>query len=203
MPFRRFIPVLGLVGGVGSGKSAVANCVKSRRLVAVIDADEAGHQVLTEGSIKHRIRQRFGESVIDERGEVVRAALGRLVFGSTREHRQARTDLEQIVHPRIKEILQERIEQARAAGSVEAIFLDAAVLFEAGWNDLCNSVVYIDTPLATRRNRVAESRGWNANVLKERESNQWPLDRKRKAADDIVGNSGCLDDAAKQLEQLL
>ena len=195
--------MLGLVGGVGSGKSAVANCVKSRRSVAIIDADKAGHHVLTESSIKNRIQRRFGKSVIDERGEVVRAALGRLVFGSTDEHRQARIDLERIVHPQIRKILQEQIEHAKASGDVEAVFLDAAVLFEAGWNDLCDSVVYIDAPLATRRRRVAESRGWSIDVLEQRESNQWPLDRKQEAADDIADNSGCLDVAAKQLEQLL
>ena len=114
-----------------------------------------------------------------------------------------RIGLEQIVHPQIRKILQEQIERAKASGDVEAIFLDAAVLFEAGWNDLCDSVVYIDAPLATRRRRVAESRGWSTDVLEKRESNQWPLDRKREAADDIADNSGSLDNAAKQLEQLL
>jgi dephospho-CoA kinase len=81
--------------------------------------------------------------------------------------------------------------------------LDAAVLLEAGWNDLCDVVVFIDTPQADRIARVQAGRGWSAAELAKREASQWPLPRKRAAADAVLDNSNDVDHAARQLEQVI
>ena len=180
----------------------MARWLGARRNVVVIDADEVGHQTLKDVPVKRQIRQRFGDAVFDEKGEVNRALLGRQVFGSTAEARQARSDLEGIVHPRIREAMERTIWEARASGDVEAVVLDAAVLLEANWNELCDAVVFVDAPYRQRLERVAESRGWSERELASRESSQLPLDAKRSAADETIKNSDNVDQAGARLEQI-
>lgn len=203
MASLRYVPVIGLVGGVGSGKSSVANHLGLRQSIVVIDGDAAGHAVLKLAQIKQQLQQVFGTSIFDDEGNVDRSALGRLVFGDSPTHQASRQQLESLVHPQIKELLSEQVEQARQSSNVDVIFLDAAVLFEAGWNDLCDSVVFIDTPLAIRQQRVAESRGWDKEMLHRRESSQWPLAQKQQQADFTIDNSRSLDDATRQLAEIL
>ena len=197
------IPVIGIIGGLGSGKSAVARELASRRKLAVIDGDRAGHQALLNPAIKHRLHQRFGDVVFDQKGDVFRSELARRVFGASRDAHEARTDLERIVHPEIRKILTQQIDAARAAQDVEAILLDAAVLLEAGWHDLCDAVVFVETPEPIRRNRVLSSRNWTAEQLRQREESQLPLGQKRRAADFVIDNSGSLTTAAQELGRVV
>ncbi|MBM3972363.1 MAG: dephospho-CoA kinase [Planctomycetes bacterium] len=232
----KVIPVLGVIGGIGSGKSSVARRLQSLRPIAVIDADQFGHQVLNLPNVQERILKRFGPTVFenpsvtqpsesgqlgiqpiiptgplpDGRGtdtkanpQISRAALGRVIFGSDVAAETARRDLEAIVHPEIRSLLEHTIRELQQQANVEAIVLDAAVLLEAGWNDLCDVVVFIDTPQADRIARVQAGRGWSAEQLAEREASQWPLPRKRAAADAVIDNSNSVDDAARQLEQVI
>ena len=197
------VPVIGLVGGVGSGKSTVARRLAERRPLLVLDGDATGHQVLTRPNIKHAIRNRFGESVFDPQGEIIRSALAHQVFGPTEQHRQNRADLEQIVHPEIRRTFEEQIQHAQASKRVEAVLLDAAVLLEAGWRDICNAVIFVDTPESARLQRVVTNRGWDDRELEKREASQLSLDLKRNAADYIVRNSGPVDEAVTEFEHIL
>lgn len=203
MTNRRYVPVVGLVGGVGSGKSAVARTVADRMPVLVIDGDKAGHDVLNRPEIKEKIRQRFGNTVFDAKQNVDRPVLGRVVFGTSDEQIQARSDLEHIVHPGIRDSFNTHIAQSRAGGTVDAIVLDAAVLLEAGWHDLCDAVVFVDVPRDQRLARVTSNRGWSEQQFQNREQSQWPLEQKREAADYVVDNQGRLEDAADQFEQII
>lgn len=181
----------------------MARQVARRRPVAVLDGDRTGHAVLHEPAVKEQIRHHFGPAVFDERGEVDRGALARRVFGPSDEQRQVRHALEQIVHPRIREKLIAQIDQARSDPQCEAVLLDAAVLFEAGWNDLCNAVVFVETPEALRTQRVQQTRGWTAGQLAAREASQRDVAWKRRAADHAIVNDQTLDHAAAQLERIL
>jgi dephospho-CoA kinase len=208
--------VVGLIGGVGSGKSSVARRLQSLRPVAVVDVDQIGHQVLNFPNVRERILQRFGPVVWETCSEpstlnpqpttlcpISRSALGRLVFGSDAATQAARRDLESIVWPEIRSLIEQEIRDLRRQANVEAILLDAAVLLEAGWNDLCDVVVFVDTPQADRIARVQTGRGWSAEQLAEREASQWPLARKRAAADAVINNANSVDDAAEQLNQII
>jgi len=200
---RTHIPVIGIVGGIGSGKSSVARWVAARHQdVTLISGDEIGHEVLTEAAVRDAIRKRFGEPVFHADGQINRRALGQVVFGSSREHHWARDDLERIVHPRIRETIAEKIATAAAAGQ-RAVLLDAAVLFEAGWNDLCHAVVFIDVPRDERYARLREIRGWDDAETERRESSQASLESKRSRSQFIVDNSGPLEAAGRQLEEIL
>jgi dephospho-CoA kinase len=195
--------VIGIVGGIGSGKSSVARRVGQRMPVLVIDGDAVGHEVLTKPRIKEQIRAAFGESVFNSRGGVERTALGRRVFGTDPEARHARDQLEQIVHPEIRSEFSRRIAETRASGGCQAILLDAAVLLESGWNDLCDAVVFVHAPEDVRRRRVVEHRGWSAEQFHRRQASQHPTTLKQDLSDATIDNSGSLDAAAGQLEQFI
>jgi dephospho-CoA kinase len=197
---RNIVPVIGLVGGVGSGKSSVAAWLASQGSVAVVNGDEAGHSVLRASDVKNRIRRQFGNSIFDEQGEVRRGALAEQVFGSSLSQRRARARLEKIVHPAIRELLSHQISQLRRS---TAVVLDAAVMFEAGWNDLCDAVVFVDTPYEDRLKRVSASRGWTEKILKDREASQLSLDIKRVASTHVMENQGKVAEAGSHLQQFL
>lgn len=208
VPDHHCIPVVGLIGGVGSGKSALARRVTQSLSdsapfrVAAIDVDRLGHEVLREPTAKQQIRQRFGTDVFDDHGEIHRSALGRQVFGTEPHHRKNRHDLESIVHPLIREKFSRTIHTMRDSSQTDAILLDAAVLLEAGWDDICDAIVFVDVPENLRQQRVAD-RGWDATMLAAREASQLSLDQKRAAANHIIDNSGSLEDAAAQLQRYL
>lgn len=198
----KYVPVIGLVGGVGSGKSRLALALEARRPVEIVSGDAAGHRVLEEESVKQLIRDRFGDTVFDLSGAIDRRKMAALVFGSGSRERDARTALEQIVHPRIGELLKSRIETARRRIDIDAVLLDAALLFETGWNRFCDAVVYIDTPEEIRFQRVHASRGWTRDQLKTREESQLPLDVKRREANYVVDNSGTPEAAVAQFDEI-
>lgn len=193
-------PVVGIVGGIGSGKSAVARGLADHFSTVVIDADEIGHQVLTFPQTIDQLRLAFGDAVFD--GEQVdRKRLAALVFGDKPQQRDALQTLERIVHPEIDRVIQSRIEAAE--DSTELTVLDAAVMLEAGWNRHCDFLVFIDTPFDHRLNRVREQRDWTGEELKRREASQLPLEKKQEAADFIVDNSGSLEHSIQQLLQFV
>lgn len=202
MGVARTVPVVGLVGGVGSGKSHVAAGLAAQRNVAVIAADPIGHEVLRRPAVKAQMHQRWGDTVFTADGEIDRARVGSLVFGDDAASRDRRQQLEAITHPEITREVLRRIDDYQAQPDLEAIVLDAALLLEAGWREFCDHVVFIDSPLADRQQRVAASRGWSAEELARREASQWPLERKRGASDAVIQNAGP-NQAVGQLVQLL
>jgi len=187
--------VAGVIGGVGSGKSAVSRGLSRYFQVCIIDADRIGHEVLTFPAVKTRVRQSFGDEVFNGE-EIDRRALAQRVFGETPRHQESRARLEKIVHPEIRRQLQIRLDQLD--DSIDVVVLDAALMLEAGWNELCDIVVFIDASFEERLARVQKHRDWSADELRRREASQKSLENKRAAADFVVNNDGRLDDAVQQ-----
>jgi dephospho-CoA kinase len=170
--------------------------------VLLINGDEVGHEVLTQTTVLDAVRHRFGDSVFNAGGQIDRRTLGQVVFGSSEEQQTARHDLERIVHPRIRETIEKRIAEAAAAKKT-AVLLDAAVLFEAGWNDLCHAIVFVDVPRSERLARLRASRGWDETELERRESSQVPLETKQRRSDFVIDNARSIDEAGQRLEEIL
>jgi dephospho-CoA kinase len=191
-------PVIGLVGGIGSGKSRVAAALAHRggRIVA---GDQAGHEALRQSAIRKKIVARWGNDVLDEADEIDRRKLGALVFADEVQ----RKTLEAIVQPWIGERLKAEIAAARADPAVRFVVLDAAVMLEAGWAAVCDLLVFVDAPPEVRRARVAGQRGWSAGELSAREHAQLSLKEKAARADVIVDNSGPPESLEPQLDRLL
>ncbi|RPI87648.1 MAG: dephospho-CoA kinase [Planctomycetaceae bacterium] len=194
------IPVIGLIGGIGSGKSHLARQLALRRRVVVVNADQIGHEILMQLQVRSEIRREFGDTVFAADGEVDRRRLGARVFGP--ESSESRKKLDAIMHPRIAAVMEQEIAQARKTPGVELVVVDAALLLEAGWRTQCDLVVFVNCAFEERLSRVASTRGWSADELRRREASQWPLERKRAEADAEVDNSST-GRAVEELEQLL
>ncbi|QDV52019.1 dephospho-CoA kinase [Gimesia fumaroli] len=203
MSCHTFIPTIALIGGIGSGKSAVAHKVKTLRSVKVIDADQIGHEILIFPEVQQKIREQFGTAVFNSHGEIVRSKLAKLVFGDEKQHQESLEKLEEIVHPEIHRRLEQEILLARSEGQVDAILVDAAVILEAGWKDLCDQIVFIECPFEQRFNRVTQNRGWSSAELTKRENHQLPLSEKRKLANGVIQNDQDLDAAGLALSRFI
>jgi dephospho-CoA kinase len=190
--------VVGLVGGMGSGKSRVAEEF-ARRGARVISGDQLGHEALRRPKVRDSVVARWGREVLDARGQIDRGKLGAIVFRDLAELRA----LEAILFPQIERRIGEEVAAARADSAVPLIVLDAAVLFEAGWNKVCDRVVYVNAPRDVRLARLAEQRGWGAKEVEAREQAQLPLDEKARRADVSLDNSGPVEETARQIGRLL
>jgi len=175
--------VLGLLGGVASGKSFVAGLLAEHG-AAVLDADRAGHQVLEQDEVKAALRERWGPRVFTPTGQVDRKAVGEIVFQD-----QAELEfLEAVTHPRIGCLLQEQIEHLLQQGAPAAV-LDAPVMLKAGWDAICDAIWFVDAPRPTRLQRALQ-RGWTEAQFAAREAAQESLDEKRRKADVMIDNAG-------------
>ncbi|MFN3191069.1 MAG: dephospho-CoA kinase [Aureliella sp.] len=177
------VTVIGLVGGIASGKSTVAS-VLSELGATVIDADQLGHEVLEQPLIVRRLTQEFGEGILVEsdKPRIDRDSLGRLVFGEDPSSQAALQKLEDIVHPVIHA---EAIRRLRAIKESDhppkAVVIDAPLLIEAGWAPMCDIIIFVETPDEVRAQRSI-LRGWSVEHFRRREATQLSLDEKRQAA---------------------
>ncbi|NQU74803.1 MAG: dephospho-CoA kinase [Planctomycetes bacterium] len=190
-----FPPVVGLVGGVGSGKSLVAKILQELGCVR-IDADEVGHMLLACPEIARAVIGQFGPDIVAPGGAIDRALLAERVFADS----GSLSRLNEIIHGPLRAELARRIEELRRARAV--IVLDAALLLETDWHRLCDILVYVDAPADQRRRRVAESRGWSSAELARRENFQKSLDKKREKSDYIVGNNSSVSHLREQVRLL-
>ena len=135
-PFGEISLIIGLTGGIASGKSTVAQALKTRGAF-VIDADKLGHQAYAKGSDAfHKVVAQFGEDIVSDDGEIDRRALGAKVFADGGGLKQ----LTDIVWPAIYDMAAEQIQQSLKAAPETVVVLEAAVLIEAGWQQLVDEI---------------------------------------------------------------
>lgn len=178
--------ILGLAGGVGSGKSAVAAILGELGFV-VSDSDAGARAVLERADVIEELMRAFGDGVLDANGKPDRKAIADAVFGDDAK----RKTLEAIVHPRLHEERAGLISAARSKNAA-GVVIDAPLLFEAGVDAECDAVIFVDTPREVRLRRVIEGRGWSEAELDRREAAQMPLSEKRERSHAVVSNDGDL-----------
>lgn len=178
------IAVVGIAGGVGSGKSAVARMLGELGCV-VVDSDARAKAALERPDVREQLRAWWGAGVFRADGTVDRAKIADIVFAAPAE----RARLEGLIHPLVRAERGELIREA-AAGGAKAVIVDAPLLFEAGVDRECDAVIFVDAPREVREERVRSTRGWSPEELNRREAAQWPLDRKRAASTVVVVNDG-------------
>jgi dephospho-CoA kinase len=188
--------ILGLVGGIASGKSVVANYLRDLGAV-VLDADKAGHAVLREPAIIAALRNHWGDGILDASGQVSRRAVAKIVFGPGQE--AERKFLEELTHPRIEALLQQELEAIRnAPDPPPVVAIDAALLFEAGWDKLCDKILFVDAPRDIRLER-AVARGWSTEQFAAREAAQLPPEEKRSRSHIVIRNARTLENIREVL----
>jgi len=185
--------VIGLTGGIGSGKSALAKWIVEHHFdVTTWNADEVNHALLEDEDIK-QIVGKFGEEVLS-RGGIDRAKLAQIVFHDSPSKLK---ELQDIIWPILSGVLEEEIHATK-----KHIIVDSALLYELEWDEFCHAVIFVHAPWTERVRRV-ESRGWTEQQLIEREKRQLPLRDKRNKADFIVENNTTISDAGRQFEIFL
>lgn len=190
--------VIGIVGGVASGKSHVADQFRSLG-AEVIDADQLGHEALSDASVIDALRRRWGDDVLDDQGRVNRTEVARRVFPEDGQ-REELAFLESVTHPLIRERMLRRLQEIRESDCVPVVVLDAALLMEAGWDRYCDRIVFVDVPAEQRRSR-ASRRGWQTGEFEARERAQLDLVEKRGRADWAIDNSGTTEHTLAQVQQ--
>lgn len=194
---QQHIPVFGLVGGIGSGKSRIAQQLADEVSIKLIDGDKIGHQALKDPDVIGKLKIAFGESILTETGEVDRRKLAAIVFSVDATSADSLTKLEKIVHPYIEGTIAAEIRQNQKC---DAIILDAAVLFEAGWDRFCDRVVYVDVPENIRFERIEATRDWSRSEWQSREARQISTEEKRNRADAVIDNSESVTQAVQQMK---
>jgi len=189
--------VIGLAGGIGSGKSTVARLLAELGCV-VSDSDAEAKACLGRPEVRAALVGRWGDRVLGADGAVDRGAVARIVFVDPGE----RAWLESVIHPLLRGV-RESARRAAAEAGAAGFVIDAPLLFEAGLDGECDAVIFVECPRAERLRRVASSRGWDESELSRREKAQWPLDEKRRRSDYFVQNAGDPDALRAGVREIL
>jgi dephospho-CoA kinase len=181
------IPLIGILGGIGSGKSTAAACF-AKLGCAVIDADEIAHQVLETTEVKEILTCRFGNAIFTPDGRTNRKALAGIVFSDPAKL----AFLNSIVHPRTLQRVQESIKVIRQKQAAKALILDAPLLVEAGWDKKCDIIIFIECQQDSRLARLRQRSGFDRKQLEDREKFQISLDKKASLAYYTISNNSDL-----------
>ena len=194
-PLARRPIIIGLVGGIGSGKSFVASCF-AQLGCAVSDSDAQVRELLARPDISGELAQWWGSGVIAPDGSANRKAIADIVFSNPAQ----RLRLEQFIHPKLKAKREALIASAYAAGK-PAVVIDAPLLLEANLAAECDVLIFIDATLSQRQTRVAR-RGWTSQELLRREAAQMPLEEKRARCGYIITSDESSTVTQQQVAQI-
>lgn len=192
-------PIIGVLGGIGSGKSTVARRMAASFGGMRIDADADAKAALEEPAVRDQLVRWWGSSVLDERGRIDRAAVASIVFDDA----AARRRLESVVHPRVAAKREAKLAEAASDASVRFVVLDVPLLAEVGLTERCDALVFVEAGWSARAARVRRARGWDEAELARREKNQMPLDRKRDLAHYVVSNDASEAECLAQVREVV
>ena len=190
--------VIGLTGGIASGKSTISSMLRKMGL-PIVDADVISRRVVEMGSpVLERIKSEFGEGVISPEGALDRKALGQLVFNDSEKLKL----LNSITHPAIIEEINRDINALSARGEMLCV-LDAPLLIESGINGMADRVVLVYADSKSQVSRLMERDNISRVLALKKISSQMDFEEKRKYADYVIDNSGSLDNTRSQLEKVI
>ena len=204
--------VLGITGGIGSGKTTAAGYLRSLGF-ACVDADQIGRELTAEGSPLLEILDReFGPDGKYGRGIAIlrdssiegikildRKALASVVFSDEK----ARARFDEIIHSRMLRIIREQIEELRKKENIRGILLDAPLMYEAGCDTMCDHVILVTAPVELRIERVMKRDGSTREDVVRRINSQMSDEEKARLADFVVDNSGDTDELCRKLDEII
>jgi len=190
--------VIGLTGGIASGKSTVSGILKSLGAL-IIDADKVAREVVEPGqrALKEIVKE-FGRDVLKEDGTLDRKLLGKIVFSQ----KSSLEKLNKITHPEICRIIKERIDDAKRAQLYDVVIVDAAILLESGMDKLVDEVwlVYVDR--AIQMKRLMERDNITKSEAEDRINSQMPIEEKLKRSHRVIDNRGHIEETKAQVMRL-
>lgn len=190
--------VIGLTGGVGSGKSLAAEILQKITGGELLIADHLGHLLIRKGTEGYeRVLDAFGEEILSAGGEIDRGKLAEKVFG--------REDLLQqlngIIHPQVVSYIEDYIAVKKAFG--ETIILESAILFETGCEKFCDEVWYVWVPEQVRIRRLQESRGYSREKCQAIMAQQMQEEEYRDRCSHTIRNDGSVEELEEALRALI
>lgn len=189
--------VIGLTGGIASGKSTVSDVLRELGCV-IIDADRVGHRSYEPGTPGfQKVVNAFGHDIVGRDGHIDRRVLGGKVFGAPGEMER----LNAIVWPEIRKIIQDEIKQIRGRDSESVIVIEAAVLIEAGWQDLCDEVWVVNTTIRNAVERLQERNDLSEEAAMARINSQMSARERSEHADVKIDNSGTEEQLRARVER--
>lgn len=198
--------IIGVTGGVGSGKTELLHYIEKNYRCRILLADEASHEVMQKGGrIYEPLVALLGSSVLDSSGEINRKEMAARIF--SQEELLGRVNA--LIHPAVREYILEAVAEERekaAAGAEDAVdyfFLEAALLIECGYRSVVDEMWYVYCDLAVRRERLKKSRGYSDGKIDSILSSQLTEAEFRSGSDVVIDNSGNLEDAYRQIREAL
>lgn len=191
-------PIIGITGGIGSGKSTVAGMFGEIGCL-VISSDEQVQQVYRDPNVISELVRWWGAGILQRDGQLNKREIADRIFADPDQRKR----LEELLHPRVANLRDQRMAEAGDDPQVRAIIWDTPLLFETGLRNKCDAVVFVASSPQQRLERVGKSRGWDAVELGRREISQWPLDKKREISDYIVDNTADPDYVRGQVREVL
>ena len=190
-------PLIGILGGIGSGKSTVA-AEFAKLGCEVIDADKIAHELLDQLEVRQQVVDLCGEGIWDSAGKIDRQKLADIVFADA----ERLSSLDKIIHPLVLKRAEELIGLYKHRGGVKAIVLDMPLLVEVGWDKRCDKLIFVDCRRQIRIDRVKKMGVFDENQIKIRENFQISLDKKARLADNTVDNNSDFSALVKQVANI-
>lgn len=199
-PNKNEMKFIGITGGIGAGKSEILSYIAKHYKCEIYLADQVAHQVKQKGTDCYaRLVSLLGTEVLDESEEINHRKMADRIFRDG----HILSQVNDIVHPAVKEFLLEHLNQARQQGEVELFFVEAALLIETGYKNLVDEMWYIYATEEIRRKRLRSSRGYSDEKIDHIMHSQLSEDAFRQACDFVIDNSRNLEDTYQQIDKKL
>lgn len=192
--------VIGITGGVGSGKTEILSHIRKNYPCEILLADELAKELQEPGKACYEpLIELLGKSILGPEGQILKTAVAERIFGDS----ELLEKVNGLIHPAVTAEIMRRIEAAKENGEISLFFVEAALLIENGFDKICDEMWYIYADEKVRRERLADSRGYSRERITAIMENQLPESGFRKNCQVVIDNSGALSESIRQIDQVL